>query len=173
MQNILLILILFYVCCIPTRSQNINDWIGLWKGELVVLHEAGTDKMSSVHMQLHISKTDSANILNWGIIYRDSTKDYRKYLLRIVDKSKGKYLIDERDGILLEANLFESTLVSRFEVTGTLLEVSYKLDDDKIVFEVTTSQLKPTSTTKSTVDQVEVNSYTVTNIQRAYLFRSQ
>ena len=166
-----ILLILLFAC--GSGVSQINDaWLGIWKGELVILNDAGTDKMSSVHMELHISKTDSVNIYNWRIIYRDSSKEDRKYLLRIVDKSKGKYIIDEKDGIMLEANLFESTLVSRFEVTGTLLDVSYKLDDDKIVFEVITSQLKPTSTTKSNVDQVEVNSYTVTNIQKAYLFRS-
>ncbi len=153
-------------------SQINDSWIGIWKGELVILNEAGTDKMSSIHMELHITKTDSANIYNWRIVYKDSTKDDRKYLLRTIDKKNGKYVVDEKDGILLEANLFENTLVSRFEVENSLLDISYKLDADKIVFEVISSLVKPTSSTLSQLEQVQVNSYTVTSIQRAYLFRS-
>lgn len=171
-MKLLKIFLLLFFSCASAFSQISDEWLGLWKGELLIFHAAGSDKLMSVHMELHITKTDSVNILNWRSIYKDSTKDDRKFLLRSDDVSKGKYMIDEKDGILIEANLFDNTLICRFEVAGTLLDFTYKLEGEKIIFEVITSQLLPTLTTKSTVDQVAVNSYTVTNIQRANLYRS-
>ena len=147
-----------------------DNWNGIWKGELMIFSGPSADKVSSVHMELHISNTDSENIRNWRIIYRDSTKDDRKYKLKTVDASKGKYLIDETDGVFLEANLYDNNLISRFEVMNNLLDISYKLESDKIVFEVSTSTAKSTSSTLSQLEQIEVKSYTVTSYQRAYLY---
>lgn len=124
-------------------------------------------------MELHISKTDSQRVWNWRIIYRDSTKDDRKYLLRIDDYNKGKYIIDETDGILLESNLFGNKLISRFEVMNSLLEITYTLDGDKILFEVSSSKLKPTSVTQSQAEQVEVKSYEITSYQTAILYKQK
>ncbi len=154
-------------------SQIDASWLGIWKGELKIHTYSDADIRHTLPMELHISKTDSQRVWNWRIIYRDSTKDDRKYLLRIDDYNKGKYVIDETDGILLEANLFGNKLISRFEVMNSLLEITYTLDGDKILFEVSSSNLKPTSITQSQAEQVEVKSYEITSYQTAILTRQK
>jgi hypothetical protein len=154
-------------------SQIDKSWLGIWKGELKIHSYSDTDIRHTLPMELHISKTDSQRVWNWRIIYRDSTKDDRKYLLRIDDYNKGKYIIDETDGILLEANLFGNKLISRFEVMNSLLEITYTLDGDKILFEVSSSNLKPTSVTQSQAEQVEVKSYEITSYQTAILYKQK
>jgi hypothetical protein len=150
-------------------SQINESWIGIWKGELKIHANGDAGIRNTLPMELHINKSDSLGIWNWRIIYNDSTKDDRKYLLRIDDFNQGKYLIDEQDGILLEANLFGNKLISRFEVMNSLLEISYTLDGDKILFEVSSSNLKPTSVTQSQAEQIEVKSYEITDYQTAIL----
>ena len=168
------ILFLFFLFLFSqvTYSQLSDAWLGKWKGELLIYNEAGTDKLISIHMELHIDKTDTAGIYNWRIIYKDSTKDDRKYLLRTIDQKKGKYAIDEKDGILLEMNLFDNTILSRIEVDGFLLDIIYKLETDKIIFETISGSSKPGSTSTSITEKYDVLSYTVSNYQKAYLYKS-
>lgn len=152
-------------------GQNIDGWQGIWAGELFIYSKPGDEKLKTIHMELHISKTDSAGIYNWRIIYEDSAKDDRKYILRTIDEKGGKYAVDEKDGILLNAELLGNRLVSRFSVQGSLIEINYTLESDKMVFEVTSGSDTPMQTTKSTAEDVTVSSFNVTGYQRAYLFR--
>lgn len=153
--------------------SQINDlWLGIWQGELTI-ESSPLGLRNSIPMELHVSKTDSAGIWNWRIIYEDSTQDDRRYLLKIVDEKAGKYVIDEKDGILLEANLFGNKLISRFEVMDVLLEITYTLDEEKIYFEVSSSKVKPTSVTQSKAEQIEVKSYGVTGYQTAILHKQK
>jgi len=152
-------------------SQINASWLGIWKGELKIHTYSNADIRHTLPMELHISKSDSQRVLNWRIIYKDSTQDDRRYLLKIVDEKAGKYVIDEKDGIVLEANLFGNKLISRFEVMNSLLEITYTLDGDKILFEVSSSNLKPTTVTQSQAEQVEVKSYEITSYQTAVLHK--
>lgn len=163
---------LLFILNVSLYAQIGDSWLGIWQGELNI-ESSPLGLRNSIPMELHVSKTDSQGIWNWRIIYRDSTKDDRKYLLRIDDYNKGKYIIDETDGIMLEANLFGNKLISRFEVMNSLLEITYTLDGDKILFEVSSSNLKPTSITQSQAEQVEVKSYEITSYQTAILTRQK
>ena len=162
---------LIFLLNVSLFAQIDNSWLGKWSGELFIFGQPGIEKLSTIHMELHISETDSANVCNWRIIYKDSASDDRKYLLRTIDQAKGRYVIDEKDGILLEANLLGNALISRFDIGGSLLEAQYTLLEDRIVFEVTVSSVNPVSTSESQLVQGEVRSYTVTNYQRANLFK--
>ncbi|HMQ80531.1 MAG TPA: hypothetical protein PKE39_13140 [Ignavibacteria bacterium] len=162
---------ILFIFNVSLFSQINDTWLGIWKGELKIHTYGDADIRHTLPMELHVSKADSAGVWNWRIIYRDSTKDDRKYLLRIDDYNNGKYFIDETDGILLEANLFGNKLISRFEVMSSLLEITYTLGGDKILFEVSSSKVKPTSVTQSQAEQIEVKSYEITSYQTAVLYK--
>ena len=163
---------LLFILNVSLFAQIGDSWLGVWKGELNI-ENSPTGVRNVIPMELHISKSDSAGIWNWRIIYKDSTQDDRKYLLKIVDEKAGKYVIDEKDGIVLEANLFGNKLISRFEVMNSLLEITYTLDGDRIHFEVSSSKLKPTSVTQSQAEQVEVKSYEIISYQTAILYKQK
>lgn len=153
-------------------AQIDESWLGIWRGKLEI-RDNNPGLRDSIPMELHISKTDSAGILNWRIIYSDSAKDDRRYLLRTVDVSKGKYVIDEKDGILLDAYLFDNKLISRFEVMKSLLEITYTLEGDKIIFQVTSGKAESTSVSGSLQEDIEVRSYSITSSQNAVLYKVQ
>lgn len=152
-------------------SQTIENWTGIWAGELIIYNAPGYEKISSLHMELHISKTDSVGLYNWHIIYGDSAKDHRKYLLRTIDESKGKYLIDEKNGILLGADMLGSKLISRFIVQGSMLDITYEMENDKIIFEVFAGSDTPEQTTTGSEENISVSSFKVTNYQKAVLMK--
>ncbi len=112
-----------------------DDWLGQWSGELKIYKTEGLKQ--TVPMSLDLSETDSIGIYTWAIIYgKDSTAQRRNYQLRVVDKLKGHYLIDEKNGILLDAYHIHNELNSIFEVMGNTLMTSYKIEEDEIVFSV-------------------------------------
>lgn len=162
--------VLLFVLNLSILAQIDDSWLGIWQGELNI-ESSPLGLRNSIPMELHISKTDTAGIWDWRIVYRDSANDDRKYLLKTVDKEAGKYIIDETDGILLEAGLFRNKLISRIEVMDALLEISYTLDEEKIYFEVSSSKVNPTSVTQSQAEQIEVKSYEVTGYQTAILYK--
>lgn len=153
-------------------AQIDESWLGIWRGKLEI-RDYNPGLRDSILMELHISKTDSAGILNWRIIYSDSAKDDRKYLLRTADVSKGKYVIDEKDGIMLDTYLFGHKLISRFEVMKSLLEITYTLEGDKIIFQLTSGKAESTSVSESSTEDIEVRSYNITNSQNAVLYKVQ
>lgn len=150
-------------------GQNIDEWIGNWAGELIIYSAPGYDKIKSMHMELHISKSDSAGLYNWHIIYGDSSKDHRKYLLRTIDAVNGKYEIDEKDGILLGAEMLGNKLICRFIVQGSLIDITYELENDKLIFEVFAGSDTPVRSTTGSEENITVNSFMVTNYQKAFL----
>lgn len=167
------IVIIFLLLVNGTIFAQIDEsWYGVWQGKLEI-SGSPLGLRNSIPMELHVSTTDTIGKLNWRIIYNDSATDDRKYLLKTVDAEKGKYVIDEKDGIQLEANLFRNKLISRFEVMGSLLEITYSLETDKIIFGVTSGKITPSLVTKSEQEQIEVKSYEVSSFQSAILYKQK
>jgi len=112
-----------------------DDWLGHWSGDLKIY---GTDGIKqTVPMSLDLSETDSTGIYTWAIIYgSDSTAQRRDYELREVDHSKGHYLIDEKNGIFLDAFHIHNELSSIFAVMGNTLLTSYKIEEEEMIFSV-------------------------------------
>ncbi len=112
-----------------------NDWLGNWSGDLEIYNAQGLKQI--VQMSLDLSTTDTAGIYTWAITYgQDSTAQKRDYQLIEVDSSKGHYLIDERNGIFLDAYHIHDELSSIFEVMGNMLLTSYKIEIDELIFSV-------------------------------------
>ena len=66
-------------------------------------------------MALESSITDVSGQYTWAIIYgADSIAVRRVYMLNEVDKSKGHYIIDEKNGKLLDTFLIDNELISVF-----------------------------------------------------------
>lgn len=112
-----------------------QDWLGEWTGQLNIYDSLGLK--NQIPMALNLSKTDTAGIFNWTIIYgSDSTAQKREYLLKEIDAPAGHYIIDEKNGILLDAFLFNNELVSIFEVMSNTLIITYARKSDNLNFSV-------------------------------------
>lgn len=112
-----------------------DDWLGYWSGNLNIYNSKGLKQ--TIPMSLDLSKTDTSGIYTWAIIYgQDSTAQRRDYQLMEVDASTGHYLIDEKNGILLDAYHIHNELNTVFEVMGNTLLTSYKIENDELEFSV-------------------------------------
>lgn len=169
MKNILLFFALAVTAL--TNAQNINfpgDYAGTWKGTLEIY---GTSGIRTVPMELQIAATENTSRWIWKTTY--DNKDVRDYELVVVDAAKGKYQIDENNGILLDLQLFGNKSFSCFEVQGYQLYNSYTFSKDTIIFEITTSTINQAiKSGNGTEESPTVTSYPQTGYQKAILSKT-
>ena len=148
------------------------DWFGDWSGPLYIHDSLG--RKDPIPMSLKISETDSSGVYNWVIGYgKDSTLQERPYLLKSINAAAGHFLIDERNGILIDAFYLNNELTSIFEVMGNTLVIGYSKKDQEMVFSVKVYTYK---SIRSSGDGIyngqeipEVNSFYLKSVQEAVL----
>lgn len=176
MKHLILILFCLLTNCLTVHAQKKfpAGYAVTWKGDLFI-YNAGVKNVGKIPMSLTIKSTDSANQWDWIIRYlpEGKTPDQRNYALVVIDSAKGKYTIDEKNGILIDARMVGNVLATRFAVGGTLLLITYKLEEDRIVFEVTTGAANNTHETGNLPenDIPAVTVYPITDYQKAVLVK--
>jgi hypothetical protein len=146
-----------------------NDFLGIYEG---TLHVSNTKGNSKLPMEFHLLKTASPDTFVYKIVYVvDSVPQSRDYYLLSVNPDKGEFLIDENNGILLDAKYVDSTLYSIFEVEGNLLTSGLRFYKDFIDFELTFSKMNTKRASGGDDDDTPlVVSYPVSVIQKARLY---
>ncbi|MEX0636139.1 MAG: hypothetical protein WD135_05175 [Ferruginibacter sp.] len=123
-------------------------------------------------MQLHILPTDTLGVYSWKIIYGDQQQDSRPYLLKAIDSSKGKWVIDENNGIVLSSNVMGNCLLGAFTVMGNTITDSYCLENNSIKVSFTSIRLGESSNTGlDTVESPAVINYRVGSYQTGILLK--
>lgn len=146
-----------------------EDYFGIYKGTLLVSAPQGTKEYA---MEFHLQATDSLGKYQYTLVYGDGDqRQERPYFLIAKDASKGKYIIDEDNGIILDAQQFDNHLYSLFEVNNNLLNTFITFKADHMVFEITVASKEQQQTTYATEDQTEVISYPITTRQKAILMK--
>ena len=131
----------------------------------------------TIPMELNIEKTTVDAIYKWEIVYHltDSTKDVRTYDLIEVDKANGTYVIDEKNGIVMESYYKNNTFTSFFEVMDNFILFSYTLVDNALVvdvFSAPTHQISESGGKKVDEEEIpKVKSYQILGRQRGVLVR--
>jgi hypothetical protein len=145
-------------------------YFGNYKGELIIINRNGTQ---TIDMEFNFKSTDSIGKYVYQIVYIiEGKREERNYNLITQDASKGDYIIDENNGILLTAKQIENRLYSVFEVNGNLLFTTETFYDDYMLFEIIFSNKKEKARSSAFVEnQPEVLSYPVTVSQRAKLIK--
>lgn len=151
-----------------------DDWLGYWEGDLCIYNTSGLQQ--TISMALDNSTTDVEGQYNWAIIYGpDSITGRRDYVLNEVDKNTGHYVVDEKNGIILDAYLIDNELISVFEVMGNSLTSTYRRESDNLYFEIIMYKSQYTSITGDTIIESDtipaVKSYKPFIKQKAVLRR--
>jgi len=174
-------LLLFLLMTQPGFGQEANNQIavfpdayfGHYKGDLVIKNDAGTQQ---VPMQFILDKTSEAGVYEYVLIYgQNPTKnDERRYLLRVVDSAKGRYQVDEQNGIVLDAHQTGSSLKSVFEVQGSLLLTNMSFTADGFMeFEIIMVKADTPTMTGGLSDEIPpVKSFPIQVLQRAILIKN-
>ncbi|RMG22153.1 MAG: hypothetical protein D6730_17060 [Bacteroidetes bacterium] len=154
----------------PLRSFP-SDWEGQWQGTLHIF-KAGADTAQQVAMALRLFPLDSTGHWQWHIIYGSGkARTVREYELVVQDSLKGHYLIDEKNGILLDSYLLGNSFCSLFEVGSSSLLVTYRLEGETLIFEVVAGKSEPLRQSGGEGDIPPVQSYELSVKQCARLQR--
>jgi hypothetical protein len=162
-------------CCLFTSIFSFaqpafpKSFLGHWEGELLWF-QAGKKEPQKVKMQLIIQSADSVGQYTWQIIYGNKGEDNRPYVLKPIDTVKGHWVIDERNGIVLDQYWIGNRFTSAFTVQNSTILDSYWLEGDKLVAEFYSYTSTPVSSTGNGSEDVpKVDSYSLKAYQKANL----
>jgi len=168
------VLLMLGICCCQVllfaqKATNFpEDYLGSYKGPLVMKTPSGEQTIS---MEFHLNATDTEERYEYQIIYiNQGNRQVRSYTLIVKDELKGDYLVDEHNGIELEAKLFGNKLFSVFEVEQSLLLSTQTFFKDHMLFEILFSRSdKGITTGNNDATSPEVISYPLSVYQSATL----
>jgi len=145
-----------------SQSQILKDWHGSWTGPMFIY---GKGKLrDSVDVVLTVATINDSTLI-WRTEYKSATQPIVKdYKMKLIDADKGIYGTDEGGGLVLTNYLIDNSLYAVFEVQGNLLTATYRLEDDVILFEVTSGKKDP-------VNMDGVFNYSVGSVQKVRLKR--
>lgn len=148
-----------------------ENFIGHWEGELN-WYRAGTREPQKVRMQLIVRAADTVGQYTWQLIYGEKSEDNRPYLLKPVDTARGHWIIDERNGILLDQYWSGNRFTGAFTVQSTTIVNQYWREGELMRAEFLSFPSKPVSTSgNGTEDVPRVDSYALRAYQQAVLKR--
>lgn len=158
------------------QAQSVSEfpktWLGHWEGELSWY--AGSNAPKKVKMQLKIQPADTVGHYTWQLIYGDQAEDNRPYILKPIDASKGHWVIDERNGIVLDQFLIGQVFSGAFTVMGSTIVNNYQLEKDRLLVEFYSLPAKPIRQSgEGTQESPTVDSYAVRSYQKAILKRKK
>ena len=146
-------------------------FLGHWQGELE-WYKTGVKEPHKINMQLVIRPADTAGQYTWQIVYGTRSEDNRPYILKPVDTTKGHWVIDEKDGIVLDQYWTGGRLNGAFTVQGSTIINSYWIEGDTLMVEFFSISSKPVSKTGGSNEKTPpVESYGVKSFQKAVLRR--
>jgi len=138
--------------------------VGIYKGDIHISSARGTQ---TIPMEFHLKATKDSTIFDYILVYNGA---FRNYTLRIIDKAKGMYEVDENNGIILPTSFAGNTLYSFFEVQGNMLTSRLAFSKTKLEFEILFIPTKNKVKTGGTSKEVpEVFGYPISTIQKAIL----
>ena len=169
-MRIILVLLLIVSSKLVFAQSFPKDFLGHWQGELEWFQ---TGKTQKIKMQLIIDTTNTPGQYSWQIIYGEKVEDNRPYILRPVDTALGHWVIDERDGILLDQYWIGKRFTGAFTVQNSTIVDSYWIEGKNLNVEFYSISSTPVQTTGGTSEDVPaVDSYMVKSYQRGMLRRA-
>ncbi|MBL8754992.1 MAG: hypothetical protein JNK15_16930 [Planctomycetes bacterium] len=131
--------VLLAACAGPTAASaelappDLAPFLGSFRGTLRMFGDA---VVREVPMELHVAPgSGSPGRWTFRLVYGDGAQgQVRDYELVLDDERRGRYRIDEKNGIVLAARLVAGELVSVFAADGPTLCVRYRAVPEGIEF---------------------------------------
>jgi hypothetical protein len=140
-------------------------WDGVWLGDIEV--HAGDKVTHRARMDLRIAPVAGSVAKTWIQTYAGQPP--RNYEIRPTESGEGRFVMDEKNGVLLDTQLVGNTLLSTFHTGGVLLTSRFELRGDELAVEIATFA-EPAS---DAATQSKVAAFPFRSIQRGVLHRQQ
>lgn len=176
MKKFLIVCFLGLTCFFSVNAQSVlESWEGTYEGEMIVGFTNRPNDTLQVKFELLPIQADSSwtyrmtyDSKRYGIIVKD-------YEIHRDGTSSTNFLLDEKDGIVIEMSLMNDCFYDMFEVMDQLYAITMRKVDDDIHFELFTARKKKAMITHSEEDEegvsYEVTSYKPTQHQSVLLKR--
>lgn len=177
MKKFLFTFIISLSAVLTAHGQSIlADWEGAYEGEMIMGNTSRPNDSVKVIFEftpLEIDSTWTYKMTYLSDKYGTIIKDYQ--LTRVGD-SKVDFLLDEKDGIVIEMSFMNDCFYSVFEVMGNLYSTSLRKSGDELHFDLFSSNMKGGTLTKNEAedpeDVFEVTSYKPA-LHQSVLFKRQ
>jgi len=168
MKWILLSFFLFLLNAVQAQTFP-QQFVGNWKGE-IAWYKPGSKQPQMVAAQLRVQPTDTIGQYTWQIIYGEAENDNRPYILKPADTAKGHWVIDERNGIVLDQYWLGNKFSGAFHIDPVTIVNSYWIEGNQLQIEFQTIATKSANKTgRGTEDAPSVDSYRISGYQRGVL----
>jgi len=180
-NSLLLVVILLFISYKTVKSREVpvapetakelsfpDAYFGIYKGDLTIVNANGED---IIPMEFHLLPTETEGTYHYIIVYIiDGNRQERNYTLKAENAEKGNYIVDENNGILLDAKVLDNKLYSMFEVQGNILTTNLTFFEDDMIFEITFSSKKAARVSGTAGEYpIEVISYPISTVQKGIL----
>ena len=157
----------FYLSPTPASAQILPLKDGFFSGNMLIYKNNRV--VDSIPTTLSINAILPDSVWQWKTEYLSAkmpvTKDYK---LSVSDRSKGIYLTDEGDSVILYNYLLGNKLYCQFETGSFLLTSTYEFtNDNEIIFEVTAGKKIPGNSTD------EIINYQINTLQKTIFKRNK
>ena len=152
-----------------TRATLPDNWNGVWRGEIEVLVDGKRQHRAT--MELRVQKLGDDGAKSWTIQY--SGQPPRLYEIRPAPDAKGRFIVDEKDGTLLEDQLIGNILHSVFSLGDVLLTSRFENRGEEITVEIATFAFDATKLRDALNSPAKATSYSFRSIQRGILRRQK
>ena len=184
LKNSLLLVVL--LCCFscktvksqekPITQKTVKElsfpdaYFGIYKGDLTITNANGEDV---IPMEFHLLPTETEGVYHYVIVYIvNGNRQERNYTLKTVNAEKGTYVVDENNGIFLDAIVLGNKLYSMFEVQENILTTNLTFYESDMLFEITFSNKKIARVSGTEGESpIEVISYPISTIQLGKLLK--
>lgn len=120
-----------------------EDWAGSWKGECRI--SPPFEGVEGFPASLTVGPVTPTGALRWRIHYETGGQGVRDYELQPAG-AEGRYVLDEKNGLKLDAAFMDGTLYSTFSIGAMLIFARYHVGPDGVMtmelpsFEATASR---------------------------------
>jgi len=147
-------------------------WDGVWKG-VCQLETADGKKPQEVPMELHVGDLAGGK-KTWKIVYGSGERrQTRPYELAPVAGKPGRFVIDEKNGLLIDYQLLGDRLYGAFTIGDSVVMARFERQGDGLHVELSVFTTADPRKTKLTGGKSEVASYRLTTVQRGVLKREK
>lgn len=146
-----------------------QNWQGTWSGTMFNRPVQG--RYQSVPMTLRIQPiSNNPTRYSWQITYGTGAKKLvRNYELVVKDQGTGHFVIDEKDGTLIDTWWVGDRLYSQFRVKNKLLNTQYQRHSNRLHYELLTYQSLSSAQGENDPQKVPFESYQLQVVQSAEL----
>lgn len=164
MKKHILLCLLVMISVISVKAQSVlESWEGTYEGDMVVGFDDKANDSVYVLFQMLPIEADSSWSYRMTYISDEFGHIVKDYVIRRVGNSTVDFLLDEKDGIVIEMSLMNNCFYDMFEVMGNLYATTLRKIGDELHFDLFTASKNQGTLTKSEVDEngdvYEVTSY--------------